>query len=86
MATTASPRRSIAPARRNSTPPAVARKYGVAAGKVIDWIESGQLAALNLATRPDGRPRYSISPEALDAFERARAVVPVAGRNPHRRD
>ena len=65
--------------RRNLTPPAIARRYGVATAKVTDWIRTGELAALNLARRGCTRPRYSITPEALEQFEQARAVVPDGG-------
>jgi hypothetical protein len=65
--------------RRNRTPPEIARQYRVANAKVIDWIRKGELAALNLARHGCTRPRYSVTPEALDAFERARAVIPRTG-------
>ena len=62
--------------RRNRTPPEVAHRYGVSPKKIIDLIHDGELTALNLARRGCTRPRYSITPEALEAFERARTVVP----------
>jgi len=40
--------------------------------KVRDWIKSGQLLATNVAKRPDGRPRYRISEEAIQDFEKKR--------------
>ncbi len=57
------------------SPPEVARLYGVDQHKVLNWIRSGQLSAVNVG---DGtqRPRYRISPEALAAFEAARAAGP----------
>ena len=30
---------------RNLTPPAIARRYGVATKKVIDWIRAGEMVA-----------------------------------------
>lgn len=63
-------------ARRNLTPPVIARQYGVATAKVIAWIRQGELVALNLAHRGCSRPRYSVTPEALEQFERNRQVVP----------
>jgi hypothetical protein len=68
--------------RRNLTPPEIARRYGVANNKVLEWIHTGELAALNLARRGCDRPRYSITPESLAAFERARAVAPQADPTP----
>lgn len=68
------------------TPPQLAKRYGVTADKVVRWILAGELAALNLATTTIGRPRFKISPEAVEAFERRRAVLsPPAGRSPCRR-
>ena len=66
-------------AHRNLTPPALAKKYGVAVAKVTDWIRNGELVALNLARRGCSRPRYSITPEAIEEFERQRRVVPDGG-------
>jgi hypothetical protein len=60
------------------TPPAIAKRYGVAHKKVREWIEAGELAALNLARSGCERPRYVIMPEAIQRFEQARQVVPVA--------
>jgi hypothetical protein len=72
--------------RRNLTPPEIARRYGVATAKVVRWIRDGELAALNLANRGCTRPRYSVTPEALEAFERARTVVPSGpGENNRKR-
>jgi len=68
-----------ATARRNLTPPQIASRYGVATSKVIHWIVTGELAALNFARRGCIRPRYSVTPEALAAFEEARRVVPDGG-------
>jgi hypothetical protein len=59
------------------TPPELARRYRVTADKVLGWIRSGQLSAVNVAQRPDGRPRWRISQEAIEAFERARSARPA---------
>lgn len=56
------------------TPPEVARRYGVAPQKVLAWIRSGELAAVNVASCMTGRPRYAVSPAALAEFEAARAA------------
>ncbi len=71
--------------RRNLTPPKIASQYGVATSKVLDWIRSGELVALNLANRNCQRPRYSITPEALDQFERNRQVIPDGGESTTRK-
>jgi hypothetical protein len=61
------------------TPPQVAEQYRVDPHRVIHWIRSGQLRAINLG---DGnkRPRYRISPADLAAFEASRSVQPPAPR------
>jgi excisionase family DNA binding protein len=58
------------------TPPEIARSRGVSDEKVLRWITSGELKAVNLADHGSRRPRYRISPEALEAFDRGRQVIP----------
>lgn len=57
------------------TPPQLAKLWAVAPEKVIGWILAGELEAVNFAARLGGRPRYRITREAKEAFERRRAVV-----------
>jgi hypothetical protein len=57
------------------SPQQLAKRYGVAVDKITRWILAGELAALNLAQRADGRPRYRITAEAVEAFEQRRAVL-----------
>ena len=59
------------------TPPQLAEIYGVKPAKILAWISSGELAALNLAARGSSRPRYRISPEAIEQFERRRSAGPL---------
>ena len=64
-------------ARRNLTPPQVAEQLGVATAKVITFIRNpGELRAMNLANRGCTLLRYSITPEALEQFERGCQAVP----------
>ena len=65
--------------RRNLKPTEIAKIYGVSTAKVISWIRHGELSALNLAHRGCTRPRYSVKPEALEAFESARQVIADGG-------
>lgn len=58
---------------RHYSPAEIAERYAVAVDKVLGWIARGELRAVNVATRAFGRPRWRISPEALEQFERARA-------------
>ena len=43
------------------TPPQVARRLGVNPDKVLSWIRSGELSAVNVTTKPGGRPKYRIA-------------------------
>jgi excisionase family DNA binding protein len=58
------------------TPPQLARRLGVGTDKVLNWIRTGELRAINGATKPNGRPRYLVDIEDLEAFENRRAVTP----------
>lgn len=61
--------------RRKLSVPEVARRFGISEDKVRAWIGSGELRAVNAATRPSGRPRWLIDEDDLAAFERARSSV-----------
>ncbi len=63
-------------AKQKVTPPELATMWGVGATKILHLIRSGELRAINLATRGCQRPRYVVDLEDVAAFERARAVVP----------
>lgn len=59
------------------TPGEIARERRVSINKVLTWIHSGELTAVNYATHLNGeRPRYRISRAALAAFDAARCNVP----------
>ena len=55
------------------SPPQVAQQRGIRVSKVLAWIHSGELAAVNCAERRGGRPRWRVSEEALAAFDAARS-------------
>jgi hypothetical protein len=59
--------------------PKLAKVWGVSVNKVLAFIRSGELRAMNLATRRSGRPRYAISLSDVEAFEQARQVLPNVG-------
>lgn len=65
------------------TPPMVARRLGVKPEKVVAWVRSGQLRALNVSNGT--RPRFRIDPADLAVFEQGRAVVPAAKPSRRRR-
>jgi hypothetical protein len=54
-----------------------AKSRGIGEEKVLDWIASGQLAAINLAARAGGRPRWRIPQDAIDCFEAGRTSAPA---------
>src|SRR5262245_41173577 len=61
---------------RALTPPQVADRLSITPEKVLHWIRSGELRAVNVATKLGGRPRYRVIPADLAAFESRRAAVP----------
>jgi excisionase family DNA binding protein len=64
-------------ASRHLSTRAVAKQLAVRNAKVLAWIKSGELKAANLAADLNGRPRFRVSPAALEEFLAARAVQPV---------
>jgi len=62
--------------RRKFSPPQLARVYGVDPGKILAWIRSGELRAINGSIRTGGRPRYLIDLADIALFEQRRATVP----------
>lgn len=54
------------------TPPRVAALLRVKADKVLYWIHTGKLTAINVSDA--SRPRFRISQDALDTFLRSREV------------
>jgi excisionase family DNA binding protein len=61
--------------RTKLTPPEVARLWGISPDKVLAWIRSGELRAINAAMSTRGRPRYLIDVKDLEDFENRRAVA-----------
>lgn len=69
-----------------STPPEYGKELGVDPSKVIVWIRSGELRAVNVATSTTGRPRYKIPLDAICEFESRRSArKPVAAVRRKRR-
>lgn len=66
------------------TPPQYACRLGIKPDKVLAWIRSGELRAINVATNAHGRPRWRIPAEAILAFESARTSRPTA-KSPRQR-
>ncbi|MBX9788577.1 MAG: helix-turn-helix domain-containing protein [Pirellulales bacterium] len=53
----------------------IAELFQVDRSTVVSWIRSAELAAVNIARRKDGVPRYWITQEALDGFKLRRCAV-----------
>ena len=72
------------------SPREIARIRSIRTSKVLLWISRGELEALNLAERPDGRPRWRISASSLAAFDSARSnrarISPPRPRRAHRNE
>ncbi len=63
----------------------VARRYRVSPDKVRIWIKRGEMSAIDTADRRCSRPRFVVTVEALDAFERRRAATTPQAPKPRRR-
>src|SRR5262249_40099423 len=75
---------TIPPERTKLTPPELARRWGVAVEKILQWIRTGELRATNFASSLAlKRPRWKIDMADALAFEQHRAAVPVAKPEPH---
>ncbi len=67
-----------------TTPPELAKQWGVAVNKVLGFIDTGELVAINLATSRKGRPRWKISAQAIADFELRRQSLPASPAAPRR--
>jgi excisionase family DNA binding protein len=72
---------------RMLTPVEVAEELGVDRDKVLAWVKNGELSAVNLATKANGRPRYAIDRREIENFLVRRLVHPrsAASRRQRRR-
>jgi hypothetical protein len=73
------------PSAESFTVPELAEREHIGQSKLRAWIESGELLAVNLATRRGSRPRWHVSRESWDAFKLARSNAGLArARRRHR--
>jgi len=63
-------------AKEKFTPPELAAKWGIDAQKVLAWIRSGELRAIDASTTPGGRRRFLIDVADIASFEERRTVQP----------
>lgn len=61
---------------KSRSPAQLARDEGLRSSKPLDWIASGELVAVNLATSPTGRARWRITDDAWADFLARRAAPP----------
>ena len=74
----------IIPFTKPITPPVFAEFLGCNVNKVLTWIHSGALTAVNVAAETSTRPRWRILPESAGAFLASRANTKPAKRT-HRK-
>jgi transposase len=60
--------------RQKISPPELAKRWGIDSHKILGWIRSGEMKAIDVSTRQGGRPRYAIDEADILAFENRRAV------------
>ena len=58
------------------TPPEIAVILGVAHAKVLRWIESGELLAVDLSTSRNGRRRFKVARVEFERFLERRSTKP----------
>jgi len=63
------------------TPAQLAKRWGVDRDKILGWIRSGELSAIDTVAKQGGRPRYRVAVEAVLAFEQRRSVQPPPRRS-----
>jgi len=63
----------VSESRQKWTPPEIAKRFGVSRAKVLAWITSGELRAIDCSTRQGARKRWRIDAADLAEFEAARA-------------
>lgn len=69
---------------RSKSPRQLAAYLGIGLDKVLAWIRTGKIAAIDVGGVP-GKPRYKVTPEALEAFLISRKVI-VPPTPPRRRE
>jgi excisionase family DNA binding protein len=64
----------------------VAERYGVGQHTVLHWLNSGQLAGINVGLHPGKKkPRWRVSEQALEIFELTRTATPPPPRMQRRK-
>ena len=58
------------------SPGELAKNLGITQDKVLNWIRSGKLEAIDVSQDQQGRPRYRIDADAIARFKAARQPAP----------
>ena len=58
------------------SPPELAAMWGISPDKIVSWIKSGELRAIDASTSRNQRPRYLIDVDDLADFEARRSCSP----------
>ncbi|MBN2130211.1 MAG: helix-turn-helix domain-containing protein [Sedimentisphaerales bacterium] len=66
------------------TPPEAAKFLRIGRDKLLGMIRDGTLPAVNVAAKTSTRPRYIVTPEAMESFITRRSVL-VESPRPRRR-
>jgi hypothetical protein len=61
--------------RQKVSPPVLAERWGLACEKIVAFIRSGELRAINVASRGSTRPRSLIDEKDIRAFKQQRRVA-----------
>jgi hypothetical protein len=72
--------------RTKISPPELAKRWGLSPSKVLGWIKTGELRAIDVSTRRGGRPRYLIDLTDIALFEASRSVSPLPKGSQRRRN
>jgi transposase len=51
-------------------------RFAVGEHTVLAWIRRGELKAIDVSRNQGGRPKWRITPEALETFEQLRTTTP----------
>lgn len=67
------------------SPAELAENWGITQDKVLSWIHSGELEAVDVSQRDSNRPRYRIDADAIAKFKAARISTPPPAKPARRR-
>ena len=68
------------------TPPEVAKRLRIRPDKVLAWIRSGELTAIDVSESQGGRPRWRVSEADLQDFLKRRQSQPAPKQTRRRRE